>query len=314
MSTEAIQRGRDYATAADRHVRAQTAVKAFRKMQHGLTSYARAITGDKKVRVQIDGGPPRTDGKIIYYRPPLALGDNLRHDRAVCDKRDPETRLLICAACKVHEEVLVNIYHEIAHLAFGTFAKTTERAKVDAIAHAVREHGGTEEAIRKRIESAPVHMIDSYLGLSGLISPYLPNLFNCLEDARVDSSMFEARKGTRKMLEADTFSLFRDGIPMPDGTFKTWLEAPLNGQIAIACYLQGAGYVEWEKYLHPQIAVHMADPDVRALVTRAADVKSASEVYNLSFPPACQAARAGLLQAPRGGAAVGTRARGARRE
>jgi hypothetical protein len=300
MSTEAINRNRaGAASLGDRDERARESVKQFRKMQHGLTSYARAITSNKKVRVQLDNGTPRTDGTTIFYRPPIALGDKTPHVRRDCDVRDEVTGLLICPACKVREEVLVNIYHEIAHIAFGTFAPTTERAKVSAVQHAVNEHDSKfADKVRAAFEKAPNKTKDSYLGLASLISPFMPHLVNCIEDARVDSAMFAARKGTRKMVTADTFSLFRDGIPQPDGEHKHWSDAPLNNQAAIACYLAGAGYLGWEQYLHPKIGADFADKQLKQLTSRIAKARSASETYELSFPILARLRELGYFRLP----------------
>src|SRR3954471_18703717 len=93
--------------------RARAAVAAFRRLQPTLSSYARVLTGGKHTKVEMsvkDNGS--TDGKTIYYRPPLALGDNPDHNRSVCGNRDG-FKQLVCPACKVREEILVTIYHEI---------------------------------------------------------------------------------------------------------------------------------------------------------------------------------------------------------
>lgn len=284
MSTEAISRGRNLVSSPkDRDERAQAAVKVFRSMQFALTGYARAITGDKRVRVEIDGGVPRTDGKVIYYRPPIALGDKTPHDRYYCDKRGDDG-LQLCPACKVREEVLVNIYHEIAHIAFDSFGEADDAAKAAAIRAAVDQWGGSyAEQINKMFERAPVSLTRSYYGLAQLISPFMPHLLNCLDDARVDSSMFRARKGTRKMLTADTFSLLRDGIPQADGEMKHHSEAPLNSQAALACYLAGAGYVGWEQYLHEKIGQDFKDRELMHMLTKVRTAPAIGDVYALSF-------------------------------
>lgn len=295
MTTEAIDRSRG-AAANDTSERAQQAVKVFRGMQYGLTAYAKAITGDKGVRVEISSGPPRTTGKIIYYRPPIELGDKTPHDRFTCDKRGSDG-LQRCTACRVREEVLVNIYHEIAHIAFGTFAETNAEDRRSAINEAVKEWGGKyEERIKKQISNAPQNVVSSYMGLAHLISPFLPSLFNCLEDARVDSSMFRARKGTRKMLEADTFNLLSQGVPDAEGNLHKYEDTPLNSQIALACYFQAAGYVGWEEYLLKQVGEHIADPHVAYLLKQVSKTRSAAEVYKLAFPILARLRELGYFQ------------------
>src|SRR3546814_7386324 len=62
--------------------------------------------GRKDVRVVMsthDNGS--TDGKKIFFRPPIELGDNASHSRRLCDKRDSDKQLL-CAACRIRETVL----------------------------------------------------------------------------------------------------------------------------------------------------------------------------------------------------------------
>lgn len=299
MSTEAINRQRaDAVSKEDRNERAMRAVKVFRSMQHGLTSYARAITGNPKVRVQIGSGVPHTDGTTIYYRPPIRLGDNLKHDRSLCDKRN-DLGLLECEACAVREEVLVNIYHEIAHIAFDTFAETTDKDRRDAVELAINEWGTSyADRIKKAIDSAPQHLTRSYLGLARLISPYLPYLVNCLEDARVDSSMFRARKGIRKMLMADTYSLIRDGIPNDDGEPTHWSDSDLNSQASLACYLAGAGYVGWEQYLHPKVGQDFGDEKIQDLMKQLRKSETASDTYGLAFPILARLRELGYFHMP----------------
>lgn len=298
MSTEAIDRTRKGVSKDDRNERAQIAVKVFRQMQYGLSSYARAITGNPAVRVEVDSGDPRTDGTVIYYRPPIELGDRTPHDRFYCDKRD-DHGLLICPACKTREEVLVNIYHEIAHIAFGSFTPTSDSDKAAAIKEAIREWGGKyAQRIEHNIRNAPQSVAGTYLGLTNLISPFLPSLFNCLEDARVDMSMFEARKGTRKMLEADTLNLLRDGVPDAAGNRHRLSEAPLNAQVTLACYLAVTGYKGWEQMIHPKVAGDMLYPplaDTLAAIKQADDVRT---IYSLSFTVLAQLRELGYLLAP----------------
>jgi hypothetical protein len=284
VSTEAINRTRNAVSTQDRHERAQQAVKVFRSMQHGLTSYARAITGDKNVRVEIAAGPPRTDGKIIKYCPPIELGDRTPHVALDCSKRGDDG-LQLCPACRVREEVLVNIYHEIAHIAFGTFEETSEDAKKNAINLAIKECGGKyEEQIRVRFGTATIKQRSSYLGLAGLVSPFLPYLVNCLEDARVDSRMFRERKGTRKMLTADTFAILAQGVPDKEGELKYLKDSDPNTQIALGCYLSGAGYEGFEKFLHPTVAEHLNDSVIASLIFRLRMAEDAAATYNLAFP------------------------------
>lgn len=282
----------------DQSERAQRAVKAFRAMQHGLSSYAKAITGNKSLVVEMASGTPRTDGKKIYYQPPIALGDGTEHSRRDCDKRD-ETSRLICPACAIREEVLVSIYHEIGHIAGDSFVKTSDAAKSKAIKSAIDEWGGKyAEQIKARFQNSPSRVTDSYMGLAKLVSPYLPFLVNCIEDARVDTAMFKARKGVRTMMQASTVQIFSEGFTQADGSIKLWRDAPLNSQASIACYLMPCGYVGWQDYLSDEVATAFEDDLLAELLSRVPDMKSAHETYEVAFPVLARLRELGFFQLP----------------
>ena len=276
MSNEAINRRRATKSTDNLNERAQRAVKVFRSMQFSLTSYARAITGQQNVKVEVGKAGAYTDGNIIYFQPPIRLGDDLQHDRLVCDQRNKDG-LLICEACSVREEVLVNIYHEIAHIAFGSFAKVSEEDKKDALERAMKENGAGERA-------RELSHVDSFFALAGYVSPYLPFLVNAIEDARVDSRMFEARKGIRKMLQADTYAIMLEGNTNLEGEHSEWRDAELNMQASLACYLAGAKYVDWQQHLHPKVGQDFKDEQLSALIDQINYSDNVSDSYYLSFP------------------------------
>lgn len=263
--------------------RAQRAVRVFKSMQFGLTSYARALSGNKNISVVLTEGQIRTDGSKIYIRPPIALGDATKHVRADCDKRD-ENLKLICEACAIREEVLVNVYHEIGHIAFDSFAKTSERDKKLAFEKAANSSKwGTYAQFKMKYTALP-QQTDSYLGLARLINPFLFGLIQALDDVRVDSSMFRARPGIKTMLTASTWSLFNEGTERLDGTRTSWRDAPLNAQASIACYLAGVGYTGWQEWLHPTIGEAFSDSELDSLMQDARESETISEVFNLAFP------------------------------
>ncbi len=282
----------------DLNERAQAAVKAFRSMQHSLSSYARAITGNKKVRVEVAQGPPSTDGTTIYYRPPLALGDKTPHYRFICGQREP-SGLQSCPACRVREEVLVNIYHEISHIAFDSFKPTTNQAQHAALNAAIKEVGGKyEEQLRKKFAAAPFKVKNSHIGLANLVSPYLGSLVNALDDARIDSAMFAKRKGTRKMLVADTFNLLRNGLTNAKGEIQTWQDMPLNSQISMGCYLDIAGYTGWREFLHEKVGQDISDEQLQKLLKNVHGARSIADIYSLAFPVLARLRELGYYKLP----------------
>lgn len=285
MTTDLLSRGGAISNETDE--KARRAVKAFRSLQPTLSAYARVLSGKKNVRVEMaaqDNGS--TDGTRIYFRPPLALGDKTPHERRLCNKRN-ESGLMICPACAIREEVLVTIYHEIAHICFESFSQTTDDDKTRAIQFAIREAKGKwANAITERIESAPVWKTRDYINLASLINEYLPFLVNALEDARVNAALFKARPGVRRMFDSDTAKVFDQGFEKrnPDGTYSTvnWHEAPLNSQAMIGCFCKASGY-NYQSWFHPKVVSALADTELTALLRQMETIRSAGAVYNLSF-------------------------------
>jgi hypothetical protein len=288
MTTEIFgSRGSAGTPAESLDDKARRAVSNFRSLQPTLTTYARILTGKREVRVvaaATDNGS--TDGEVINFRPPLALGDTTLHVRRYCDKRD-EDGIHLCEACRIREEVLVTIYHEIAHICFESFQPTTEQDKLQAIKFAVREAKGKwAEQIAQRIQAAPPYKTRDYINLVSLINEYLPFLLNALEDARVNRELFKARPGVKRMFDADTEKIFREGFEArkPDGSFTTakWSEAPLNNQMMIGCFCKASGY-DYHGWFHADVVRDLDDVELTALINQMDTVRSAQSVYNLSF-------------------------------
>jgi len=273
--------------SGERTDKAREAVRQFRALQPTLSAYARALTGKPNVRVEMSSSSNgSTDGTRIFYRPPIELGDKTPHERRICDKRD-ELDQLLCKACRIREHVLVVIYHEIAHIAFGTFEETSEVAKTQAIQRAIKEAGGKyAEQIKRRIEGAPFGARSSYLGLAGLISPFLPVLVNALEDARVNSALFNARKGTRRMFNADTQSIFSEGVEQKDKDGNIvkvmWKDYPLNSQVSVGVFCKAAGY-NYQHWFQPVVIQALDDPELTEIISRLDGAVSPAESYELSF-------------------------------
>lgn len=263
--------------------RAEKAVRAFRAMQAGLSGYARAITGDKEVSIEVAVGGPRTDGKKIYFRPPIALGDLTPHQRLLCEKRDPDTLQQRCPACAVREEVLISIYHEIAHIAYGTFEKPSSKDISEALGRAIEESPGRyAEKIREIWNDLPEQKKSDYLNLSSLISPWLPILVNGLEDARVDEAMFKARRGTKVMFDALVKKTFTAGVDTGERLVK-WSERDLNSQILIGVFVLACDY-DYTGWFVPEVEEALADEKLRELVSRISTVRSVEGSYSLAFP------------------------------
>ena len=269
--------------------KARQAVKAFRALQPTLTAYARNLTKRSDVIVEMaahDNGS--TDGKKIFYRPPIALGEQRPHDRRQCDKRD-ENKQLLCEACMIREDVLTTIYHEIGHIAFESFALVS-KDDIELTMRKAIEEVGTKYArkIEQALDSAPSYVKDSYIGISNFVSPFLPFLVNCLEDARVNTEMFKARPGTKVMFDASTTRIFAEGVEQVDrttGEIKTikWCDYPANAQVTLGVFCIASGYT-FTGWFAPQVEEALKDAELTRLVRQIDTVRSAAGVYHLAFP------------------------------
>jgi hypothetical protein len=257
-------------------------------MQPALSAYARALTGKADVQVVVSqNSNGHTDGKKIFFRPPLALGDNTPHQRKLCDRRDPETMIQLCPACDVREQVLIVIYHEIGHIAFGSFEVMSEEERAEALKYGLslvdKKYAA---AVMAKVRMTPDPRKSTYIGMASLISPFLPGIVNALEDARVNREAADARKGTRIMFQVDTMRVLSEGFEqrMPDGTFKQiyWNERPLNAQMICAVYARFAGY-KMEDFFVPEVIAALDDPKCKEILRDFHTVRNAKGVYALSI-------------------------------
>lgn len=274
---------------AQRQLRAKKAVEAFRRMQPMLNSYARAFTGNKRMTVEISATiKAATDGRKIFFCPPIGLGDDLKHVKSHCDKRDPESLLQRCEACRIKEAILVTIYHEIAHVCYGTFDAPGEHAGAELLDKVMAESPSKyAERTRKMVERAPSYVTDNFMGMASLINPYLKIILNALEDARVNNNLFAARRGTKAMFDAQSKLVFERGIEVVDPktgevTFSKWNERELNMQAILAVYCEAASYT-YDDWFVPEIVTALADAELLEIITESKGATQVAENYGHSF-------------------------------
>ena len=271
----------------DRDEQARLAIKNFRAMLPGFNGYVRALTGRPSLRIQVTSDHnSATDGNTIFIRPPMALGDPRPHTRRLCDKRD-EVLQQRCPACRLREEVLVLLYHEMAHIAFDTFAPVHPQDAAEFTKRAADEVGTKySREVVKRLEAMPERQRNNYMTFATMINEFLPMILNSLEDSRVNSAMFRARKGTRRMFEAHTWSTFTEGVEQMDengnNVVKLWRDYPANSQAIIGLYCKASGY-KYDTFFHPQVVRDLGDAVLTDICNSAAQTTRASEVYDLSF-------------------------------
>jgi hypothetical protein len=273
-------------SAHERRDRAAVAVSEFRKMLPTLNGYARAMTGNPRMRVVPAAGVPRTDGSIIYYQPPLKLGDRLIHDRYVCRQRDM-SGLQRCPACRLREEVLVNIYHEIGHQVGGSFATVSEREVDRVLKESVREYGTKgAKAVEHQLRAAERHNGGKTLTVPQLMNTagaYFSSLYNMLEDVRVDAAMFRARAGLWGMFRADITTLLFESKQRHAEETDDAERLPLNTQAMFAVYDLGVGFDNSE-LLDEEIQAIYGDDVLQHLMMQVGAAADNHDTLALTFP------------------------------
>lgn len=263
---------------------AREAVKKFRAELPFITSYAQAVTKNPGIKVALHAGPPCTDGKTIFLRPPIKLGEMLDHVKSICGDRDDDG-ILICPACNTQESVQTTIRHEIAHIVGDSFASLSEFEQKELVVQTLNEWGAADGTTRAgKIKRAIERMNpQTFVEAATIVSPFMHPLVNAMEDARVNKMMFEARPGTYKMFRAQTTQVLQEGNERPDGTHAAWGELPPNVQAIIGVYAAASG-VPTDGFFSPDVEALMNDPKFKRLIAKVQDAKSVREIYRAGFP------------------------------
>jgi hypothetical protein len=290
-------RKRNVLIDTERQERAWRAIKEFNKLTSTFTSFARALTGNSEVVVRAHATESATDGRVIYISPPIALGDRLGHDRALCEVRDPSTKMKECAACATRELLMRRIYHEIAHIIFKSMDKPLTYLR-NRIVRMINDWHPSDVCDHQMDLLPKARTANNYLALGEALNPYILALTRCYEDARVDSKMYRVRPGLKAPTEASLTHTFTQGIQRPNETVF-WKDAPLEAQITIGLLVLGMGLDIREGWLSEEAREHLADPELRTMSERALFAGSAANAFELSLDVFEYLQTVGLLLVPK---------------
>lgn len=249
--------------------RAAAAVKAFNRITPQLTSYVRALLNDSSVKVA--AGPfSHTDGHTVFIRPPMTLADKVDHKRAVCDVRGSDFQME-CPACRQADEIYSMVFHEIAHIAYGSFTKEYVFDVTGSVREGARLHGTPEfyDFIDDRCETVSLKMRGKHdvNAVLSEIDPYLRILMFATEDARIDAYAAEARPGVGEMTFAATEVILNNGLELEDGSRSLWLDQKLDAQISVAILFELQGH-DLAGRFDPRVSETMQWPPVARLLRR----------------------------------------------
>jgi hypothetical protein len=276
---------------AERAARAIRAARKFNSMLPMFNAMARAMTKNPATKVLMATGTPCTDGTVIYLRPHISMGDELKHsDRHLCGVRDSVSHRQLCAACCSQESVMTDLYHEMAHIIGGSFAKIDERDAVLVIKQACEERkteqGTTRgDKIAAKIAEYENHSYGpmTYVTASKLVSPFMGVILNAWEDAYVNRKLFDARPGVKPMFDATEYEIFEQGMETPDGTVRTWADMPVDAQAIIGLFCKASGY-DYRGWFDPSVEAFLDTPEVSILVYQFTTCRSPKARYRLGFP------------------------------
>lgn len=265
--------------------RAQRAAKRAKVKHTSWQNYVRMLTRNPKAVLEFTTGTPRTDGHTVWLRVPIALGDDLAHDRSVCGERDMLTLIHKCPACRAFDGIDTTKYHEVGHIVSDSFMTMPDEEQVALVATAIKvEANGLPESkravkLRRRIE---LEKPRNFVHAADCISPWLKVLLNAVEDARVNAAMMSARPGTKVMFAAQSNEIFENGLDMPDGTVKHWRDAELNMQACIGVYC-AISQLPFDRWLHTDVVEMLHDELMTDLCFRARTARNVQTCFNLSI-------------------------------
>jgi len=272
----------------DRVIRA---VNVSRKLLPQWQSLARTISRRPRLIVKLDPSSSMTDGKTVWIKVPIELGDLRDHDTTLCGVRESETSVLMCEACALLDEVQISVFHEIGHLLAGSFDKLdpteVEAMTTEAVytVYGDAKPGSRGEKIMDRIAkrtTKDARYTDGSVKLASLVSPYLPMMLNCIEDAWVNAWMMNERPGLTPMFAAHLHRVFTKGITGIDGSVQMWSERHPDAQAAIGLFLKGSK-IDYSTWLSEQVVEDLNDAELDEIMSNLPAATVAKERFTIAI-------------------------------
>lgn len=282
------------------------AVRHFRTLLPSFQSFARTFTGDDRIIVKMGVGQGSfSTSREITITPPLAFGADIPHQRSVCERRDPFTRVMQCPACASNDDLMWRVFHEIAHIGFDSFQPFTYW-QVKDIANTVHSAWKDQWPKFAKAKAEKIRVFGSaksnqvFGQLCHEIHPYLRHLVNVIEDARIDKMMTTARVGIRSTMEAFHYKTLNEGCsPELGGKSEhvAWNSVELDGQILILFYYTSVN-IDPTGFLSDTVLALLQDERVKALADDARISTSVHESTAISIELLARLHELGHLNPP----------------
>lgn len=257
--------------------RAWVAMRRLQRQIPALTKFARAVTRNPTMEVRATPETPYTDGKVIYLRPPMRMGDNIPHSVGSCGRRDPVLRRQVCEACWLDDLLKGYLYHELAHNAYGSLVIPTPAGRRPVIQLINEWHPADvcDHAADKVVDAIGAV---TYLSVINEFDGRLVLLLNALEDIRVNALMMRERPGTRPMIEANYIDVLENGSENAYGDVVHWSSMPPDAQVCIGLMLLAGGYEEFLDRLDPSVQAVLQDDELANLASKVSTAEDAHEL------------------------------------
>jgi hypothetical protein len=259
------------------------AISVLRSKLPAMTKFARIITGNDHLTVDITTGVPHTKGNKVFIRPPLGLGSKREHERSACGSRG-EGGKQRCAACQLREVIDFYLFHELAHVIGKTQQLVTKKEIKKARIEALKLHPeGCDHHDQVMNRLAYIEQVggDS-MTLGDAFNPWLAMMINSLEDSRVNEMTFGSRPGMRTVFNMNMQRLLTEGSEMGEGKTLAWTEAPLDSQFIVGLQIAASGYA-FEGEFAPEVMQALTDPKLVRLCQQAIHASTVFQIFNLAL-------------------------------
>lgn len=288
-------------TETEADVIARRAITEARRHLSTWEKFARVISRNPKLQMVLSATDNKTDGKKIWIKVPVELGESLYHDRALCGKRD-EDKIQRCPSCHQKEKVFTVVIHEVAHAVFETYMKMSDKDKEMALAKALdseRDSHLSDKSLAALTRAVQINldMDHGYYSTAAVINPYMGMIMNVLEDVRVNTEMQAARQGTVDMFSALYADIFKNGSRSLNGSVSLIGEGPINFQMVMGVYCYISGY-DLLHFLDPQAVEDLKDEQLCEIMDRVKTARSVRDVYRNAFPLLKRMRELGYLLTP----------------
>lgn len=262
-----------FMTEEHRITRIKRATAAFDvRIKNLYEPLAQVLTGKRTMKVKPHPTSSMTDGKTIWLRVPLELGDDTEHIKELCGHRD-ELDQMRCEACRVFDETDGTCFHEIFHIVEESFRKVDARDRLRVVESLIKMKFPDDpyklDSLTRKLEWA---RMDEAMSIASALDLWLPLVTNAIEDIFVNAAGFQKRPGTMLPLKAGHRRHLTGRWETPEG-WTSWAERDFDSRAMIAVYCLGGGY---------EYALEGLGDDIKPIVT---DERIVSAVKTATMQP-----------------------------